>query len=227
MAKKSCDSGLGNVESACQVTGYRDRMRSVPGWALASALGAPVLLIGGWTLAAALQPAGYDPVTQTISALAARGAADSWLMTSALAGLGGCHLVTALGLRPAARAGRILLAAGGAATVLVAAFPQPVEGSSAAHVAAATTAFVALAGWPALAADRTRDAGWGLRPGVSAAATAVLAGTVAWFGWELHTGTGIGLAERVAAGSQALWPLAVVIAERRRRRPGTSATEPR
>jgi hypothetical membrane protein len=202
-------------------------MRSVPGWALASALGAPVLLIGGWTLAASVQPAGYDPVTQSISSLAARGATDRWLMTAALAGLGGCHLVTALGLRPVAPAGRILLAAGGAATVLVAAFPQPAEGSSAAHVAAATTAFLALAGWPALAADRRPDAGWELRPGASAAATAVLIGAVAWFGWELHTGARIGLAERVAAGSQSLWPLVVVIAERRRRRHAASTAETR
>ena len=198
-------------------------MRSVPGWALASALGAPVLLIGGWTLAAALQPNGYDPVTQSISSLAAHGATDRWLMTAALAGLGGCHLVTALGLRPVARAGRILLAAGGAATLWVAAFPQPAEGSSTAHVAAATTAFLALALWPAPAADRRPGASWELRPRVSAAATAALIGAVAWFGWELHTGARIGLAERVAAGSQSLWPLVVVIAERRRRRPAAAA----
>ena len=76
-------------------------MRPIPWWALASAGAAPVLLVGGWTLADALQPPGYDPVRDTISALAALGATDRWVMTSALAGLGACHVVTALGLRPA------------------------------------------------------------------------------------------------------------------------------
>jgi hypothetical protein len=218
-------------------------MRTVPGWALASAAGAPVLLIGGWTLAGALQPAGYRATTDTISALAAHGATDRWLMTGALAGLGGCHLITALGLRPAARSGRLALAAGGAATLLVAAFPQPAHGSSDAHVAAATSAFFALALWPAFArvpehpapaqnppahtppVDTLPDPGppepeavWALRPAASAAATVALLGAVGWFGWELHSGTRIGLAERVAAGSQALWPLIVTAAARRRGR---------
>ena len=47
------------------------------------------------------QPPGYSPMRDTISALAALGARDRWLMTSALAGLGTSHIITALGLRPA------------------------------------------------------------------------------------------------------------------------------
>ena len=88
----------------------------IPRWAVASALAAPVLLVGGWTLAEARQPPGYSPVRDTISALAARGATDRWVMTSALAGLGACYMVTALGLRPVRRAGRAVLCGGGAAT---------------------------------------------------------------------------------------------------------------
>lgn len=124
----------------------------VPWWGVVSSAAAPVLLIGGWTAAAALQRAGFDPVRETISALAALDADDRWVMTAALAGLGCCHVTTAAALRPAARSGRVLLAAGGIGTVLVAAFPLPVgDGGSVPHTAAAALAFGALAAWPALA----------------------------------------------------------------------------
>ena len=103
-----------------------------------------MLLSGGWTLAAARQPHGYDAVRDTISALAVRGASDRWVMTAALAGLGACHVITATGLRPA-RGGRMVLAFGGVATVLVAAFPEPSQGSSEAQTVAASLAFTSLA----------------------------------------------------------------------------------
>ncbi len=188
-------------------------MRTVPRWALVSAASAPVLLIGGWQLAAAHQPGGFDPVSQTISALAAHGATDRWIMTTGLAGVGACHVITALGLRPAAVAGRVLLAVGGAATVAVAAFPQPVTGASTVHVTAAAIAFPALALWPALTWQR------GTQPGraVSLAAASGLLGLLGWFGLEyLGSGARIGLAERALAGAQALWPLAAVLLARRR-----------
>jgi hypothetical membrane protein len=121
----------------------------VPWWARVSSLLAPVLLIGGWTLAAARQPAGFDSVQGTISALAALDASDRWVMTLAIAGTGACHLVTASGLRPAARPGRALLALGGAATLLVAAFPLPSGGgSSVPHGISAFVAFLMLSVWP-------------------------------------------------------------------------------
>jgi hypothetical membrane protein len=185
----------------------------IPWWALASATAAPVLLGGGWTLAEAKQPPGYNPVRDTISALAAHGATDRWIMTSALAGLGACHVVTAAGLRPAGRSGRVVLAGGGAATMMVAAFPQPAIGNSVAHTVAATVAFVALGTWPVFAARRRLMAPLLMRA-PAAAASAVLLGLVVWFAVELHGGQR-GLAERAAAGAQALWPLAVVITTRR------------
>ncbi|MFC4147109.1 DUF998 domain-containing protein [Micromonospora mangrovi] len=189
-------------------------MRVVPPWALLSAAAAPVLLIGGWTVAAARQPGGFDPVAGTISALAARDATDRWIMTAALLGLGLCHCVTAAGLRPLRRAGRLVLALGGVATVAVAAFPLPAGGgSSAAHGVAAAVAFAALALWPA-AAIPGRRAGLPASGGTTAAV--LLAAPVAWFAVELVTGgPRIGLAERVAAGAEALCPLLVVLALRR------------
>jgi hypothetical protein len=95
-----------------------------------SSVSAPVLLAGGWTLAAQRQPAGYDAVRDTISALAAANATDRWVMTAALLGVGACHLVTAAALRPASLTGRVVLAAGGAATVAVALFPLPFGGGA-------------------------------------------------------------------------------------------------
>ena len=53
---------------------------------------APVALIGGWSLAASRQPASYHAVEETISALAAHGATDRWIMTAGLALLGLCHI---------------------------------------------------------------------------------------------------------------------------------------
>jgi len=173
---------------------------------------APVLLVGGWTLAQLRQPPGYNPVRDTISALAAYGAKDRWVMTSALAGLGACYVITAAGLRLARCAGRVVLAGGGVATLLVAAFPQPTHGNSVSHTVAATVAFISLGAWPMFAA-RHRPRAPLLTPTASAAATVVLLGLVVWFATEIHGGQR-GLAERSAAGAQALWPLAVVLTTR-------------
>ena len=59
---------------------YRSVMRGVAWWGVISAVAAPVLLIGGWTVAAGLQPR-FDPVADTVSALAAIGATDRWVMS--------------------------------------------------------------------------------------------------------------------------------------------------
>jgi hypothetical membrane protein len=178
-------------------------------WALASSAAAPVALIGGWTIGAARQPAAYDAVRDTISALAAQGARDPWVMTTGLAVLGGCHVATALALVEARPLGRVVLGIGGVSAALVAVFAQP----SAGHFPAATVSFVALAVWPAAS---------GL-PGPRSAlvASGCLLGLLAWLGVELGGERGgdlLGLSERVVAGAQAVWPLAVVLALRARGR---------
>ena len=199
-------------------------MRRVPWWAVVSSLAAPVLLIGGWTLAAAVQPVPFDGVVRTISELAARDTPHRWLMTSALVGLGVSHLATAGALAPVAAAGRLTHGLGGLATLLVAAFPLPAGGrSSSAHTAAATVAFISLAVWPAFAWMRQRvpekTVAAVLGPRVSAAATCALLLTLAWFFTELLMGSQrVGLAERVAAGAQAVWPLVVVLSVRQAQR---------
>jgi hypothetical protein len=173
---------------------------------------APVLLIGGWTAAAALQPRPFNTVASTISSLAAVGAADRWVMTLALLAVGACDVVTGLALRPAAMPGRLILIAGGMAGMLVAANPEPASGGSLQHAFWASGGFLALAVWPVGARRRGPLVPFGLRPTVAAVATGVLSGLLAWFGAELiMRGAQIGLAERVLTGAQAAWPLAVVL----------------
>src|ERR1700689_4643966 len=58
--------------------------RAVPGWAVGTALLGPAVLVGGWLIAGALQPASYSPMRQTISELAGQSGTDRWLMTAAL-----------------------------------------------------------------------------------------------------------------------------------------------
>ena len=189
-------------------------------WGVLSSSAAPVLLIGGWTVAAGRQPDGFNQVTQTISALAGRGAQDRWVMTGALVAVGLCHVLTALALRPAAGPGRLVLAGGGMATVLVALLPLPGDGGgSEAHAVAATVSLTMLAAWPALA-WRHGPAPHLLRPAVCIGVTMLLLGLLSWFLVEvLADGGRLGLSERVAAGVQALWPLAVVIGTRLHPRP--------
>ncbi|WP_433614471.1 DUF998 domain-containing protein [Dactylosporangium sp. CA-139114] len=183
-------------------------------YTLWSSAAAPVLLVGGWTVAAAVQAGGFDSLRETISALAGVEADHRWVMTLALLGVGICHVVTARGLDPIAVPARVMLAVGGVATVLVAAFPLPAGGTSGPHQAAATIAFACLALWPALWRNPGAAAA---RPpaGVMVPAALALAALVLLFTVALGTGVLVGLAERLAAGAQAVWPLATVLLLRR------------
>ena len=187
-------------------------MRGVPWWGVISSAAAPVLLTGGWTVAAGLQPR-FDPVADTVSALAAIGATDRWVMTLVFLLVGACYIVTALALRRARTAGRLILTAGAAAGMLVAANPEHPGGfGSVPHFVFASLGFAGLTLWPAGAAKRGPAVPWGLRPAVAAGAVAMLFALLAWFGAELILGAGqVGLAERVVGAAQAAWPLAVVL----------------
>ena len=196
-------------------------MRDVPWWGVISSLLAPVLLVTGFTVAASLQP-NFDPVSGTVSSLAAVGATDRWVMTLTFVVVGVCYLATALALRPAGTPGRLILAAGAVTGMLVAAHPvnaynaYPVQ-----HMVWAGLGFTGLTFWPAGAWRRGALVPWVLRPAVAATAVAVLLALMAWFVAELISGAGqVGLAERVVGTAQALWPLAVVLGAGRRGRPG-------
>jgi hypothetical protein len=185
----------------------------IPWWGVVSAVVAPVLLVSGWTIAAWLQPGAYNPVADTVSALAAGGAADRWVMTLTFPVVGACEVITSLALRPAASAGRLILIIGGLAGALVAASPEPAGGGgSVRHTFGAAVGLGAMAVWPVVAQRRGPSVPWGLRPVVSDGASVVLLGALAWFGAELVTGGGqAGLAERLLGGMQTLWPVLVIM----------------
>jgi hypothetical membrane protein len=185
-------------------------MSLIPWWALLSSGAAPILLIGGWTAASVLQPTGFDPLSHTISALAADGATDRWLMTSVFAGIGVCYFVTAYGLKRVRPAGRVTLLLGGACSIAVAVFPEPGDGGTTPqHVVATGMGFATLAAWPCLAVEDGPSTPWPLRPAISAAFTALVLASAAWFLVELHGHGDAGVAERVVTGLQALWPVIV------------------
>lgn len=182
---------------------------AVPRWGLLPAVAAPLAMIGGWSLAQALQPA-FNPVTETISALATAERAAPDVLGAALVLTGLAHVGTAAALRPLRPAARLALALGGLGTLAVGLLP--VDRFSLPHGIAAGTAFAALALWPALAARRS---GHGVeRPAVALAATAGLGALVLVFVTLLADGDPtlpVGLTERLASGAQALWPLVVVL----------------
>jgi hypothetical membrane protein len=187
-------------------------MRGVAWWGAISAVAAPVLLIGGWTVAAALQPR-FDPVADTVSALAAIGATDPWIMNLVFVLVGACYILTALALRSAKTVGRMVLIAGAIAGMLVAANPEHAGGfGSVPHFVFASLGFAGLTLWPAAAARKGPEVPWGLRSAPAVAAVAVQFALLAWFGTELILAGGqAGLAERVMGAAQATWPLAVVL----------------
>ncbi|MYS24106.1 Protein of unknown function [Streptomyces sp. DvalAA-14] len=186
-------------------------MRRVAWWALLSSAIAPLVLLAGYTTGAALEGHRYNPVRQTISVLAAGDNDGYWALTSTLIAVGACHLVTALGLRPAARAGRLCLAGGGLAAILLVLFPAPAKGGSLPHGWVVGVGFSLLAVWPLLAMDHRPDAPWALRPAPSKAASALMWLGALWFVIELETGGVVGIAERVVTSAQAAWPVVVVV----------------
>jgi hypothetical membrane protein len=192
---------------------YGPPAKAIPWWGVAAAVAGPVLLIGGYLLASALQPPWYSPVRNTISQLAAQGATDAWLMTSAIAGLGFCYLLAALALNPARLLGRVVLVVGAAATVWIAAFRQPARGYSVPHELAVIVAALTLCTWPLFASSQRHWAPL-LRRGPSVAAVAFLLGLALWYALESR-GVLLGLAERFAASAPPIWILAVVVTTRR------------
>jgi len=187
-------------------------MRGVAWWGAISAVAAPVVLIGGWTVAAGLQPR-FDPVADTVSDLAAIGATDRWVMNLVFVLVGACYILTALALRSAKTVGRMVLIAGAIAGMLVAANPEHAGGfGSVPHFVFASLGFAGLTLWPVAAAKKGHMAPWGLRRGPAVAAVAVQFALLAWFGTELiMAGAQVGLAERVMGAAQTAWPLAVVL----------------
>jgi hypothetical membrane protein len=197
----------------------------VPGWALVSAALAPLVLTSSWLIADALQPPRYSPMRQTVSVLAGYAGTDRWLMTGGLAAVGVCYFVTTAGLRDIPIAARIVLLVTGIAAVGVAACPQPVHGSTVAHMFWTGVGELALAALPAIIGLHRLD-----HRLLNARESAVVAGLFgAMFLWlvvELRGGTHLGLAERLTSSVQTCWPLVMALALRHSTRVPDEVLEP-
>lgn len=188
---------------------------AVAGWALFSAILAPLSLVAGWLVAGFLQRGHYDPARQTISVLAGHAASDRWIMTAGLYVLGASQILTAAGLSVGRRQARILLSIGGLAGIGVAMFPEPRHGSAAVHLVFATLSVSLLAVWPATIGSRQPPRPRVLTTRGSILATAAFVGLLAWLYVAAHGGGALGIAERVDTAITASWPLVVVLAIRR------------
>ncbi len=182
-----------------------------PRLAVISATVAVVSLIGGWTWAAAMQAGGFDAQTESISALAATATPHRWVMETALVLTGLAHLVTAWALAEARIGGRIVLAAAGLATLLVAAIPLPSRSeSSAAHASVAAASFLLLAIWPWFASRADGPAV--LEPRVARTGAVVMTVAVASLAVGLALGApAFGLHERLVAVLTVSWPLVTAV----------------
>jgi hypothetical protein len=182
----------------------------MPWWGVASSVLAPVFLVGGWTVAAALQPIPFNSVSRSISALAAQGMPYRWLITIALLGVGACHAITGLALRPVADAGRIMLIFGGLSGMVIAAYPQHAHSGSPVHEIFSVSAVVLMMLWPIAGMRSDPGAAAALRPQAAWAYGLVTLGLLLWFTAQLFNGPLLGLSERAITADQSLWPLIVV-----------------
>ena len=117
---------------------------------------APVVLVGGWLVAGALQPTSYSPMRQTMSVLAGHSGTDRWVMTAALLLVGSCQIATGAGLTGVGMPARILLILTGLSTLGIAATPEPATGPTSRHLAFAVSCVVTTAVWPVFVARRGR-----------------------------------------------------------------------
>ena len=187
-----------------------DRPSGLPRTAVASAAVAAVALVGGWTWAASRYP-GYDGVHDSLSSLSAVSTPHRWIMTAAFVVTGLAHVVTALALPGLRRRARVCFAAGGLATVAIAALPIPDSGvNRTSHVVVSGLAVACLALWPWLGA--APGGPWPLRPRVARTATVVL-GVLAvtllvamLAGWYAF-----GLVERTVGAAEVGWALVTAV----------------
>lgn len=183
----------------------------MPWWGVASSVLAPVILVGGWTAAADLQPTPFNAVQRSISALGAVGMPYRWVIAIALLGVGVCHATTGIALRPAAEPGRAFLVIGGISSILIAVNPQPPSGGSLAHETFSLVGVAVMTIWPLAAIRRDPGAPFGVRPAAAIAITGVTLAVEVWFVIELFHGPELGLAERTVTADQSIWPLLVVM----------------
>lgn len=185
-------------------------------WAAVSTALAPLVMIAAWLVAEALQPPAYSSLRSSISGLAALGATDRWIVTSALFLVGACYFVTAAGLPGLRMSARSVLVIAGLSSIGIADSPQPVHGSSPQHLVWTSLGAVAITVWPAFTVSRDPSPPLILQARGAAVVTAVFLILLLWLVAETQHGTVLGLAERLVTAVQMAWPLVVARALQRR-----------
>jgi hypothetical protein len=180
-----------------------------------TALLVPVVLVGGWLMAGALQPATYSPMRQTMSVLAGYSGTDRWVMTAALVLVGSCQIATGAGLTAVRMPARILLILTGLSTLGIAATPEPATGPTSRHLAFAVSCVVTTAVWPVLVARRAPAQSWIVSVYGCATVAVIFAGLSFWLLIAARDGGGnLGMVERLTSALQGLFPLVVALALR-------------
>lgn len=177
---------------------------------LAIAIIGPMQSVGGWLIAGSLWP-GYDPVKQTISDLAAPESPVFVIQTSFFLFAALLELLVAWFAKEFRMPARVVIALGAIATVGVAIYPSPLEGSTPEHRFFAIASFIFFSAWPLFAID-SKSPNPALRPKAVLLATALLTSISVWFLWIWADKESpiTGIAERVLTTSQALY-LAIVL----------------
>jgi hypothetical membrane protein len=187
-------------------------MKKIGTQAFVAAIIGPIQSVSGWLIAGSLW-AGYDPISKTISDLAAPESPVNGIMSSFFVLGGVLTLIASIYARTLAMPGRVALFLSALCTFGLTIFPTPLVGYSIMHRIFAISSFVLSAGWPLFAMRKRKDAPWIIRPLASITATALQAALALWFlsTWTDPNATDVGLWERVVAVSQSLYISIVVI----------------
>lgn len=187
-------------------------MKPIDRLAFYAAIIGPIQSVLGWTIAGSMW-AGYDPIRQTISDLAANESPVNWIMSSFFVLGGVLTLIAAVYARTLAMPGRVALFLSAICTFGLTIFPTPLIGYSLMHRIFAISSFVLSAGWPILAMRMRKDAPWIIKPAASIIGTALQTALALWFlsTWTDPAATNVGVWERGVAVSQALYVSVVVI----------------
>jgi hypothetical membrane protein len=180
--------------------------------AFIAAIIGPIQSVLGWVIAGSLWT-GYEPVSQTISDLAANESPVKTVMSAFFILGGTLTLIGAVYAKTLAMPGRVALFISGLCTYGLTIFPTPLVGHSDMHRVFAISSFVLSAGWPLLAMRRDKSAPALIRPLASIVGTCAQAILAIWFlaVWADPATTNIGVWERVVTTTQSLYVTVVVV----------------
>jgi len=140
--------------------------------------------------------------------------------------VGGCNLLTAVGLAGVRVSARVLLSVAGLASIGIALSPEPVDGSTPQHLVWTAIGAVTIAIWPAFVVRSGAPGPRVLSAPGCAVTTVVFVALLCWLTLETQGGGMLGLAERLTSAIQTSWPFIVALSLRRSIRRGTLAVRP-